>query len=235
MTTPPVGPPCDVCGAEPAFASVMQMSNYETMKLGLNCLPQWMLELATTMITSPETARHASVPGDCEACWAIHALMKKPVPRPGEPAPADAAAAAPLEAAAAADPDSVPAGPPVAAAAVPAPATTVSPDRERQLAATAAQKSLLATFGIPSPDMAQCPVDGTPAFTVPGFSTFVCPYCGGTFTPDTAPSPAPVPEGDGGEELGYDDDELAGLNPPAMPAAGLPADTAAAVPPGMPF
>lgn len=235
MTTPAPGPACDVCGHEPAFLSQMQISSYDTIKVGLSCLPRFMITMATTMLTGAHEHTHINDPGLCQVCAAIHELMRIPAPRPDAAALEDQAAAAPLEAAAAADPGPVATGPPVAAAAADAEATTADPDHKRQLAAAAAQHSLLATFGVLEPNVASCPVDGTRCYTAPGMVWFVCPFCGGRFAPDPPAGAEVVPDSDTGAAPAASNWEHARLQAAVEVSAELAADSASSQPDQAPF
>lgn len=235
MTTPAPGPACEVCNQEPAFLSQMQIDNYDTIKVGLGCLPRFMITMATTMLTDVHEHTHINDPGLCQVCAAIHELMHAPAPRPEATALEDQAAAAPLEAAAAADPGPVATGPPAAAAAVPAEATTADPDHKRQLAAAAAQYSLLATFGVLEPDSAPCPVDGTRCYTAPGLVWFVCPFCGGRFAPDPPAGAEVVPDSESGTALVADDYVAQQNRAEQLAAADLPAEHRPSQPDEAPF
>lgn len=162
---PPATPaPCDICNAEPAAASLMNLATYEQVRVGLACMPEFFRKLA----------------GDTDTA------APAPVPAPGEPAP-DAPAPQTLDE----DPasgDMAPAdvGPPAAASGPPALPAMPAPDLVRQADAETAQLSLLRLMGVAVPDTGRCPQCDTTAYGWPLFNALVCPYCATMFGPGWA-------------------------------------------------
>lgn len=215
MTAPPkpVAAGCDVCGAEPAYASLMVLATYEQTKLGLACIPEFFSSIVVSMTGAAPA----------------------PAPRPGDP-PAAPAAPRVLDE----DPvtgDMVPLIT-AAEAAAPPPEPAASPRREaaaRGGTPEAAQLAVLQLLGITRPDEAQCPECATTSYTAPGMGTFVCPWCGTCHGPGwagieralTAPPPGTLaPAAEAGEDPAPDVGEQAtaqaGHQAAADPGPGTP-------------
>lgn len=58
------GPPCDVCQAEPALMSLMNLADYSQVKLGANCAPTFLTKIAADMATAG--SQPEQVPGQLE-------------------------------------------------------------------------------------------------------------------------------------------------------------------------
>lgn len=213
MTTPIVTAPCEVCGAEPAAMSMMNLADYSAIKVGNSCMPAFLASLATDLVTAGQPdGGHSGYLETCPACSEIHRLGTDMAAAAAPDAPPDTGAAGgPADDAAGAGdavgaaaaggdpgPDTIGAAdPPPAAAAAdpprpgpvrePPPADTAS-DRER---VSDVQRELLALAGITGPDQAPCPADGTVCWTAPGAASYVCPWCGGRF--HTAPAAGMMP------------------------------------------
>lgn len=61
MTTPPDVASCDLCAAEPARASLMNLDDYSVVRMGTGCMPAFLGGLAITMGWQPETQPGAVV------------------------------------------------------------------------------------------------------------------------------------------------------------------------------
>lgn len=214
MTTPIVTAPCEVCGAEPAAMSLMNLADYSAVKVGNACMPAFLASLATDLVMATAGGTgHTDMLDECEACTQLHdlvvAMTAAPEAAPGaaaEPAPEPAAEAAPEPAAEAARLDPADALPPVyevdGGQAVPPPPAPVrrGPVREPSGPDTASdrervsdlQRELLALAGVTGPDQASCPACETVCWTAPGAASYLCPWCGGRFNTAAAAGPGPL-------------------------------------------
>lgn len=150
---------CDICSAEAAVASLMNLQDYSQVKVGPSCMPEFFASLA----------------GDTAAA------APAPVPPPGAPASAQTAPQTLDEDPVTGNMVPVDLGPRAAAGGPPAAATMPAPDIVRQADAEAAQLALLRMLGIVNPDAARCPQCDTVAHGWPGIAAYVCPYCATLF------------------------------------------------------
>lgn len=156
---PPMPAVCDICSAEAAVASLMNLQDYSQVKVGPGCMPEFFASLAGDTATAAPA----------------------PVPPPGEPAPAQTAPQTLDEDPVTGDMVPVDLAPRAAAGGPPAAPTMPAPDLVRQADAEAAQLALLRMLGIVNPDAARCPECDTVAHGWPGIAAYVCPYCATLF------------------------------------------------------
>ncbi|HEV2260277.1 MAG TPA: hypothetical protein VGS06_44795, partial [Streptosporangiaceae bacterium] len=87
MTTPPIAAPCEMCGAEPAAMSLMNLADWSSIKVGLGCAPAFFASLATDLVTAgTPDGGHVNESDDCPACRDLHdlvvAMTAPPAPEP---------------------------------------------------------------------------------------------------------------------------------------------------------
>lgn len=221
MTTPAIPAPCDVCGAEPAGISLMNLADYSAVKLGFGCAPPFLVVMATDMAMPGEGGHAASNwSEDCNACSTLHHLViasaleagpaADPAADPAAAAPApDPAGALPRVHEAPGDPpypgdvsrETSPeqAGQPAVTAAGPAREPSPPETRAARALASAVSLETMAELGVRQVDIAVCPACETVLCNEPGNTTYVCGYCGGIFdTAAAAGMTPPVPDGGAG-------------------------------------
>lgn len=213
MTTGQAGPPCDICGNQLAFISLMKLDDYSAVRSCLTCAPEFFATLAADMTAAAPPA--GPRPGDPPA--QVTAVTGPDGKDTGATTTGERVTDGAGHYIGHVDADGMvwydpQPGPPPAARETPDVPPGVSPEDAREQA-SAFQRQMLADMGVTDPASTQCPGCGATVYTIPGSANFGCGWCRHVFS-----TPAPASAGAG------------------TAAAGGPAAAADTAPPdGAPF